>query len=262
MKRHVILPPRVSLEGHNYITENGTYSWHNYLRPGILSYIKRRHFNLCLDIVDKYFTNVNVIDFGCADGFFIPSLSKYFNNVIAIDINPVFTSISEKIVSKLGLNNVDVICNKDLTIEEIAGKLSGKRCHILFMLEVLEHIGEKPTDMYDSKVNLLNGASTLIDDAGIIVISVPKMVGMAFLIQRIGLKIFGLQRERVSTKDLIMASIFNDKKNLEKQWTKDHIGFNHIIMEKKIEKDFDILDKKNDLFQIIYVIRKRRTIHG
>ena len=264
MKRHIIIPPYVSLDGYNYTTSYGnygTYSWYNYLRPGISSKIKRRHFELCLAIAEKYFTQVNVIDFGCADGFFIPSLSKYFNSVIAIDINPIFTHIAEKIVSKLELKNVDVICNKDLTTEKIATKISGKRYHILFVLEVLEHIGEKPTDMYDSKVNFLRDISTLIDDEGIIVISVPKMVGITFLIQRIGLTIFRMQRDPVSTKDLIMASIFSDTKNLEKSWNGQHVGFNHKIMEKKIINHFDILEKKHDLFQIIYVIRKRSTNH-
>ncbi|RLG29559.1 hypothetical protein DRO03_06980 [Methanosarcinales archaeon] len=261
MKQYLIQPPSASLEGIGYLDEYHTYSEYNYLRPGIASYIKRRHFEICLRLTLKYFHKVNVIDFGCADGYFIPSLARYFNNVVAVDISPNFIRIAHEIVDKTDIHNVDLICNEDLTIDEIATKLSGEQYHILFLLEVLEHIGDEPDSMYESKIDLLKQVSTLIDEDGIIVISVPKMVGITFLFQRVGLTIFRMKRERISLKDLIKASIFNDTSNIEKKWDGGHVGFNYKKLEKCIRNEFDILQKRNDLFQIIYVIGKRKVIH-
>ncbi|GAH48862.1 unnamed protein product, partial [marine sediment metagenome] len=256
--------PITTLGGFTYWKEYETYSEYNYLRPGIISQVKTRHFEVSLRLTSKYFRKSNVIDFGCGDGYFIPSLAKYFNRVVAIDKDPNSIKIADKIVSKLGINNVNVMCNGDLTIKEIAMKLSGEQYHILFLLEVLEHIGDTSSSVYESKVNFLQEVSTLIRDEGTIVISVPKMIGIAFLIQRVGLSLFRMNRERISTKDLIRSSIFNDTSNLEKQWSGGHMGFNYKKLEKYIgiRNEFDILEKRNDLFQIIYVIRKRKAIHA
>ena len=260
MKPYLIPPPHVTLEGHSYWKGYKTYSEYNYLRPGIASRIKTRHFEISLQLMSKYFYKCNVIDFGCGDGYFIPSLAKYFNRVVAIDRNPDSIRIASKIVSKVGINNVDLICNNDLTIKEIASRVSGEEYHVLFLLEVLEHIGNQ-SSMYESKVNFLRELSTLIGDEGIIVISVPKMIGITFLIQRVGLSLFRMNREQISTKDLIKAGIFNDTSNLEKQWKGGHLGFNHKKLEKCIRYEFDFLEKKNDLFQVIYVIGKQKSIH-
>ena len=260
MKPYLIPPPHVTLEGYSYWKGYKSYSEFNYLRPGIASQIKRRHFEICLRLVSKYFHKVNVIDFGCADGYFLPSLAKYFNRVAAIDKNPDHIRIATEVVTKIGVNNVKVIHNGDLTLKELATKISDDPFHILFLLEVLEHIGDK-TNMYKSKVNFLREVSTLVDDDGIIVISVPKMIGISFLIQRAGLTFFRINRERISTKDLIKAGIFNDTSNLEKQWNGDHLGFNHKKLEQYIRSGFKIFEKRNDLFQVIYVIGKRNAIH-
>ncbi|MEA1998643.1 MAG: hypothetical protein U9N61_04880 [Euryarchaeota archaeon] len=160
----------------------------------------------------------------------------------------------------MGANNVEMICNADLTIKEISTRLYGEQYHILFLLEVLEHIGNK-SNMYESKVDFLHDVSTLIRDDGIIVISVPNMVGIPFLIQRVGLTIFRMNRERISIKDLIRASMFSDTSNLEVQWNGGHLGFNHKKLEKYIRNEFDILEKRSNLFQIVYVIGKRKAIH-
>ncbi len=264
MKRYCIQPPHVTLDGFTYWKEYETYSEYNYLRQGIISRAKIRHFEVSLRVTSKYFRKSNVIDFGCGDGYFIPSLAKYFNRVVAIDKDPNSIKIADKIVSKLGINNINVMCSEDLTVKEIATKLSGEQYHILFLLEVLEHIGDKPSSVYESKVNFLREVSTLICQTGTIVISVPKMIGMAFLIQRVGLSLFRMNRERISTKDLIRSSIFNDTSNLEKQWSGGHLGFNHKKLERciRLGNEFDILEKRNGLFQIIYVIRKRKAIHA
>jgi len=63
------------------IGEKISYTSHNYLKPWIYSALKIRHFEAALYLTKEYFHKCNVIDFGCADGVFLPSLAKYFNKV-------------------------------------------------------------------------------------------------------------------------------------------------------------------------------------
>jgi tRNA G46 methylase TrmB len=118
----------LSSESH-YYKQYKTYAEYNYLRPGISSYIKCWHFETALRLTKGYFHNSNVIDFGCADGVFIPSLSKYFNHVCAIDRNPSFVKIASALVSTQNLSNVELVCNDGLTIENTKSRLSGRKYH-------------------------------------------------------------------------------------------------------------------------------------
>ena len=228
------------------------------MKPGISSYVKTRHFETSLRLTQEYFYKHDVIDFGCADGLFLPSLAKYFNYVIGVDKNPSFIKIASKLCDKLCLNNVELICNDTLNINDVKARISTKKYHILYLLETLEHVGDKD-NIYESKVDFLKEIFTLVDEQGIIVISVPKMVGMSFLIQRLGLKLLGMYREPISITNLVKASLFNDTTDLEKKWNGGHLGFNHEKLERHLRNEFLILEKKDIFFQVVYVIRKRTS---
>jgi len=129
-----------------------TYAEYNYLRPGLASFIKSRHFEVALKLTRQYFHRYNVIDFGCADGVFLPSLAKYFGAVCGIDKNQCFINLAQSLVEQLALNNVKLICNQTLSIEEIRTQISADpNYQVLFLLETLEHIGQKEA-LYESKV--------------------------------------------------------------------------------------------------------------
>lgn len=194
-----------------------TYSEYNYLRPGVASFLRARHFEYALRLTKEYFHKCNVIDFGCADGPFLPSLAKYFNSVVAIDENPEFVDLASKVVSVAGLKNVKLICNRDLTLDGVKSRIGSERYHILYLLETLEHVGDK-SNLWRSKVNFVKELSDLIGETGIIVISVPTMVGIPFLVQRLRLFLLCADREPISKTNLIRASFFNDTSDLEKQW--------------------------------------------
>lgn len=119
-------------------------------------------------------------------------------------------------------------------------------------------MGER-SQPYESRVSFLKELFTLLDDDGIIVMSVPKMVGIPFLLQRVGLALFGLQREPISYVHLLKASFLNDTTELERNWDGDHLGFNHLKLEPYLKKEFDILTKKDIVFQMLYVITKKTT---
>ncbi len=258
-KNYLIMPPYPrKLSGLRFWKEYRTYSEFNYLRPGIASKLKRWHFEIALSLTANKFYNSNVIDFGCADGFFLPSLANYFPHVVGIDQQLEFINIANEWVNELGICNVDLICNRDLTPQELKGRLSNNSFDIIFLLEVLEHIGnrEDPKTSNSARIRFLKDLFELISDGGFIVISFPKMVGISFLLQRIGLAFFRLHREHISMIDLIKAVIFKDTSKLENQWAGGHIGFNNIKFESYLNDEFSILTKRESLFTSVVCITK------
>lgn len=259
MTHYFVPPPYVTLAGFDYLPTAKTYTEYNYLESGLGSFLKVRHFEHALALVEDDFHWCNVIDFGCADGPFLPSLSKYFDHVIGIDREPDFILMAKNIARMLG--NVGIVDNSNLSIEQIKAKLKYK-CHILFLLETIEHIGDKDNP-WESRIKFIDDLFGLLEKHGTIVISVPNMVGIPFLIQRIGLFVFNAKRDKLSFGELMKASFLNDTTELEKRWQEwhmsdtRHIGFNHLKLEQHLRDKFTIVKKKDIFFQILYVIRKK-----
>lgn len=230
-----------------------TYAEYNYLRPGLASRIKIHHFEVCLRLTAEYFGDNNVIDFGCADGVFLPSLSKYFKNIVGIDRTPKSIQISEALIKSIQLNNVTLICNDHVSMDALVEQLSERRYKILYLLETLEHVGTREAP-WESRVDFLKKVSRLLEAGGLLVITVPKMVGPAFLLQRMGLALLGAYREPISLKNLLKAGLFNNTTELEQNWDGNHLGFNHIKLEKCIRKHFQIVKKVDIFFQVVYIL--------
>ena len=234
-----------------------TYSEYNYFGgPRLAAYLRIIRFDVALKLTRNYFHRCNVIDFGCADGVFLPSLCKYFNHVAGIDSSRKFMGVSQKVIEALGVDNVQLICNDNLTIDGIKAKLSGRQYQIMYLLGVMEHVGNKSA-MYDSKLSFLKEIATLIERDGLIVILVPKMVGLTFLLQRVGLALFGLHREPLSMKNLLKLSFLRDSTEAEKLWDGGHLGFNQDIFKNHLRKDFNILKERDLIFQVMYVVSPR-----
>jgi len=261
---YFVRPPYVALENFSYMPEKGnkTYSEYNYLKPGIAAFLRVRHFEYALQMTKEYFQKCNVIDFGCGDGPFLPSLARYFRHVVGIDGEPQFVELAAKVVGAADLKNAELICNRGLTTPDLKSKLGKRKYHILFLLETLEHVGDK-SDLWSSKVKFIRELFTLIDETGIIVISVPNMVGIPFLLQRFGLFLSDERREAISTTNLLKASFLNYTTDLEQQWQGwhlgkiGHLGFNHQKLESHMRKEFQILKRKNILFQVMYACQRK-----
>lgn len=259
---YFIPPPYLTLEGFDYLPEKKvkTYSEYNYLKSGIARFLRTRHLEYALLMADRHSSNCNVIDFGCADGALLPSLSKRFHRIVGIDSEPDFIKLATKVVDTARLENVELICNQGLTIDDVRAKLGDRKYHMLFLLETLEHIGDK-NNPWESRVGFVKELFTLIGKDGVIIISVPVMVGIPLLIQRTGLFLFNAKRDKASKLGLLKAYFLNNTDDLEEQWQPwhmgetGHIGFNHKKLEVCLRREFNILEAKNILFQVLYVCK-------
>ena len=264
IKKRFIEPISVAQESDKYNYLGSTYTDANYGK-GIAGYLKKRHFEAALALTAEYFHSVNVIDYGCADGPFLPSLSNYFNNVIGIDVNPNYLDVAFRLIQTMNLKNVRLICNENIQPSQpivrtdfIKSKFEGQNYQIIFLLESLEHIGDK-NNLYSSQVEYLKELFKMIDDDGIMVISVPKMFGLAYLFQIIGLRLLGQHPEYSyhSFITLIKAAFWIDTDSIEKLWRGYHEGYNYKKLEKNLQKNFHILSAKDIVFQKIFLIKNK-----
>lgn len=247
----IIPPKKIANVKAKYFGNYNTYSDYNYFGP--MAFLKRRHMEIALKISKDYFHKANVIDFGCADGFLLPSLSNYFNHVVGIDTNSQSIACAKVISSEL--DNVQIFCNDGISNKEIMDQL-GMKYDIIFCLEVLEHVGRNWRTMYQDKLELLDELFAFLHDDGFIIASVPKMVGPSFLAQRIGLSILGMHQHEASPIEILKATL-GDTSSFEPRWLPyfTHIGFNHWKLEEMLYSSYSIT-RINDLFQVIYKIER------
>jgi 2-polyprenyl-3-methyl-5-hydroxy-6-metoxy-1,4-benzoquinol methylase len=237
--------------------EAPTYASYNYLGAGVGSYVKSLHFDVALKLARPYFGRGKVIDFGCADGIFLPSLSRLFPSVIGIDRDPRFVDVARRVVRELGLANVTLVCNAGRELSDLAHEVGEHESDVVFLLETIEHVGT-PGRLYESKLDFLEGLFSFVRRGGLIILSVPNMVGLPFLIQRVALAASGLRREEISARNFAKAVLLRRTDDLERGWTTDaHLGFNHQKLERHLRERFVVVAKRNLVFSLVYSVRRQ-----
>ena len=257
-KPHFVPPPTSVYDETDgrYNSDARTYAEYNYLRPGIAAAIKRRHFDAALQLSRGRAGHTDVIDAGCADGIFLPSLSRYFGRVVGFERDADFARLARRVVERLRLDNVTVLHNPGGTVDELRAAMPSGRYDLLFLLEVIEHVGTRE-HMYEDKVEFMCEASELLHADGEIIMSVPHMVGPSFLLQRLGLWLTRSRREPISLHDLERAVVHADTDALEADWEPEkHLGFNHRKLERTMRTHFDLRRRKRLLFQTVYLLRR------
>ena len=247
-----------ALEGNCYLESHGarTYSEYNYLGGGLSARVKLRHFEVSLCLCREWFGAASVLDFGCADGVFLPSLAHYFPQVAGVDIRPDFIRVAQVLAERLDLRNVRLVCNANMSHEELA-ELLGQTYDLAFMLEVLEHVGtpgRPAAEIYEEKMSLVAQVMSLLGADGRVVVSVPRMTGPAFLAQRAGLAALGLRREPLSFGELLQAGLLRRTKSLEQRWRGNHLGFNERTFRRLLAERFRLLRSRSTFFQDIHMI--------
>jgi len=269
MARELFVKPPAefySANKYQYFDDYPTYTYYNYLRPGVIQKIKRRRFEVALRLAEPWFYRSNAIDFGCSDGVFLPSLSRYFKSVVGFDVNPTRIGIAEDLCDQLDLRNVRVVCTESKPTDSFIPALQRERYTIAFVLETLEHIGQQPC-VYESKIECIESLFNLLDDDAVIIISVPKMVGISFLAKYAVQTLLHMRRESYTLSQLLKSSLLQNTEELEQlwdgaAWDGGHKGFNHIKLEKYLEQKFTIRRKAGTVTTRFYVVTRGESASG
>jgi len=224
----------------SYSKGNKSYAEYNYLGSRIDRKIKKLHFNRALNLALKRGSSQTVVDFGCADGFFLPSLSRYFSEVFGIEQNSSFVHTARELKNRRNLQNTQIFCNAIQDECDFVYSKLDKKADTLFAMEVIEHVGTSE-NMYRSKSKFIEDLFKLVQSSGKIIISVPVMVGIPFLVQRVAMKILGLEREKISLQQFFKCVVLKRTDSLEKKWSGGHLGFNHIKLESELSNNFNLV---------------------
>jgi len=249
---HFVPPgPNGLADAESIAVEKVSYSKFNYLSPGFVSRIKRAHFDVALDMATRFAPAGDALDVGCADGIFLPTLSRNFGNVAAVDIRADMVQIARNVVRAEGLTNV--VVEQSSVNAPIGGSFPGRKFAVAFCLETLEHAGD-PADIYPSKLRLVEDIAACVVSGGAIVISVPVMTGVPFLVTRAGLRAFNHPREPLSTRELA-AAIVGNTDALERRWQWGHLGFNERKLLEQLRTRFEVIEHADIFFQHVWTLR-------
>ncbi len=234
----------------------GSYSYaiYNYYGKGPISRAKRYRFVHALKIAQDIPAK-RVIDMGAADGMFLPTLCKHYDHVAALDINDQYIQRSQKLVEALDLSNAQVICTKEMSFEQIKSQIGGGY-QIMYLLETLEHVGQQP-DMWGTKMQFVHECFDLLEKDGRIIISVPKMVGIAMLFKNILQRSLGLGYDGLSWPQLLKSSFFKNTDDLEPLWDGGHMGFNHLKLDKLFNEQFKVHHRSESSITVFYMIGRK-----
>lgn len=257
VRRRRFQPPPAELYAQaetEYLPGHATYTDYNYLSAGPLGQLKSAHFEAALDLVAERAGTTGAIDFGCADGVFLPTLDRWFDSVLGIDDDPSMIAHSRRVADALGLR-AEIVANTGMSWEELRDRIDSARYGVVFLLETLEHVGSAD-DMVGSRIAFLRELFTLAAKDATIVLSVPNMVGLPFALQRIGLAATGSAREPIAGRDLVRAVVLKDVDRLEPRWERHmHLGFNHRKLERAMRREFDVVGKRDLIFSKVYAVR-------
>jgi len=234
-----------------------TYSHYNYLRPGPIAKIKRNRFEMALRLAEDRFGKSGTIDMGCADGILLPSLAKHFPVVMGVDTDESHLVIARKLIAHAGLSNVELVCNADKSMEQVRASLNGKAYGVMFLLETLEHIGASASTMYDDKLKFLDELFSLLTPDGVIIISVPKMVGPAFLLKYVTQTVLRAHKEAIPLGQLLRCGFLCDASGLEPKWIGGHVGFDDRKLQHIIEQRFTIQRQANLIATRMWMISRK-----
>lgn len=231
-----------------------SYAIYNYYGSGPIAAAKRKRFQKAIDLGASVDAK-RVIDMGCADGLLLPTLSKHYEHVAAIDVNKEFVERSKRLAEEAKLTNVQVLSNRDRSIDDVRGEI-GSGYRVMFVLETLEHVGSQP-DMWGTKIQFLNECFTLLEADGKIVISVPKMVGMVMLFKNLLQRSLRIGYDQMTYRQLLKSAFLKNTDELEPLWDGHHVGFNHLKLDKHLAQAFKVDRRDESAISVFYLISKK-----
>ena len=141
------------------------------------------------------FSNNNlVLELGCADGPFLPTLNSYAKKVVATDISERFITKSNILVNQkqLELRKINLI-----RADGLALPFRGDKFSLIFCLEVMEHV-KNPKQMVEE-------IHRVLEDNGNLICSIPVEIGFSLLIKTIISALIKYKRPNYTVRELFQS---------------------------------------------------------
>jgi len=188
-----------------------------------------------VDITKRF----RILDLGCADGPFLPTLNYYAKNNVAIDISEGLIRGANTLVKEKGnnLSNISLLCSDGHFLP-----FKNEKFDLIFCLEVLEHVKSPKLVLIDINRVLKKG--------GTLICTLPVEIGPSLLIRTIIRKLLNFKRPDYSLKEYIRSVIL--KKPGKRP---EYSGFKEYIGEKG-HKNFDwrVINKEiNNIFENVSI---------
>lgn len=248
---HFVYPrsPAYASVSNSYRGAHRTYAQYNYLRPGLIPWMKRRRLEAVLRLAAPWFHKTPVIDFGCADGVLLPSLSKHFPSVVGVDRDPSACAVARAMIRDLALTNVGIVCSADA---DIAGgpdpPAVASGCRLMFALETFEHACASDAERVDCMRRLFG----IMEPGANMIISVPRTTGPLFLLKHTAQRAMGMADEPLSVREALWAGLWSDTSDLESRWRGGHVGFNDRTFERAIRESMRVVHRRATVLSVIY----------
>jgi 2-polyprenyl-3-methyl-5-hydroxy-6-metoxy-1,4-benzoquinol methylase len=249
-----ILPDRKIVE--EAAGEAHSYAIKNYYGSGPIAYAKRRRFQRALNLASAIPAK-NVIDMGTGDGVLLPTLAQNYERTVGLDVNQHHIDQSQRLIQYLQLDNVELICLRDLSFDELRQQI-GSNFQLMFLLETLEHVGSQP-NMWDSKMAFLRDCFSLLKPDGRIIVTVPKMVGVIMLFKNLVQRCVGRGYDEMTVRQLLRSSFFKDTDQLEPLWIGGHVGFSHLKLDAHLRKNFVVHHRSESLISVFYILGENKA---
>lgn len=186
----------------------------------------------------RFSKHSRILDIGCADGPFLPTLNQYARSIVANDINEEFIIESKKLVINKNLKKINLACSDGQALPFRDSKFD-----IVFCLEVLEHV-KNPNQFIKEVFRVLRSN-------GILICTLPVEIGISLLIRTLIGKLVNFKRPKYSLKELIRIVILKRPKIRPeyigyKEYAREtgHKNFDWRVIKQKIGLRFKILRTK------------------
>lgn len=137
----------------------------------LVRYLVWSRYKKMINIIPVDKSHSRVMDLGCGEGTFLPTLDRYFEEVYGLDID---TRVAEKIIRNFDLKSIQLI-EKDI----LANDFNDDSFDIIFAASSMEHFKEQK--------KLLQELNRLLRRGGFLVFSSPT----ESLFYELGRKVFG-----------------------------------------------------------------------
>lgn len=191
--------------------------------------------------------NYRILDVGCADGPFLPTLNYYAKNIVATDINKELIERSNYITKNVLFNSKKINL---MTSDGLALPFRNESFNAIFCLEVLEHVKD-PRIVIEEIYRILKKKGTFIS-------TVPVEIGPSLLMREVIGRITNFHRPTYTKKELIQSALLKNPgprtlKNPHKNFDWRIISREVKRLFKRIEVEFIPIKLLRDLNPIVLI---------